>query len=335
VPIIITTLSDPLTLVCPPAVDLFEGQVKVPIGANMTIKDSEPVPGASDADSEVSVEIIVGDGSLHVLPELLPQDGKLLEELEVVLNGTSLMPNKLNPTILPGMAFFNFNTTLTGLRAVFRGLAFTPFPELYHGVVHLEIRVSAAYTDEEERCEIGLVVHPVNSAPVIHVNQARLMASTGGGVVTPHKDINMAGVIQLSDPDEEDYSGGWFMQRVHSARLKLRVSCGTMSFAMFGEPDYVSGVQNGSIAGIEGVTFHAGDGSHDTDMDITSTLENLNQQLMRLYYHSGADCRDTHITIWAELDDLGNYGAGNYSGDFGHPLPIVVYNEVHFDVANY
>ena len=42
------------------------------------------------------------------------------------------------------------------------------------------------------------------------------------------------------------------------------------------------GVQNGSIAGTEGITFHAGDGSHDTDMDITSTLANLNLQLGRL-----------------------------------------------------
>jgi len=47
--------------------------------------------------------------------------------------------------------------------------------------------------------------------------------------------------------------------------------------------DYVSGVQNGSIAGTEGITFHSGDGAHDTDMDISSTLANLNLQLGRLH----------------------------------------------------
>ena len=97
-----------------------------------------------------------------------------------------------------------------------------------------------------------------------------------------------------SDPDEENFSGGWFVQRVHSARLKLRASCGTLSFLMAGPQDYVlgalarvwkvvraggragpvlcplvlrcdAGVQNGSIAGTEGITFHSGDGAHDTD----------------------------------------------------------------------
>lgn len=37
---------------CPPAVDLFEGQSHVPIGANISIRDFEPLPGASDDDSQ-------------------------------------------------------------------------------------------------------------------------------------------------------------------------------------------------------------------------------------------------------------------------------------------
>ncbi|CAE8581374.1 unnamed protein product, partial [Polarella glacialis] len=205
---------------------------------------------------------------------------------------------------------------------VFRALAFTPFPKLFHGIVRLFIQVSAILTSEEEICDIGVVVHPVNTAPIIHVDEL----ATGGLAVLPHKDVHLDGVILLSDPDEEDYSGGWFTQRVHSARLKVRVSCGTMSLLMIGEQDYVRGVQRGSIAGIEGLTFHEGDGSHDTAFDVTSTLENLNQQLRRLYYHSGANCRGENVTISIELDDLGNYGAGR--DDQGnllwpHTRPIV------------
>ena len=38
VPIEIETMSDPLTVVCPPAVDLFEGQIEVPVGTNISIR---------------------------------------------------------------------------------------------------------------------------------------------------------------------------------------------------------------------------------------------------------------------------------------------------------
>ena len=62
-----------------------------------------------------------------------------------------------------------------------------------------------------------------------------------------------------------------------SASIVVAPRCRVIAFQ-----DYVLGVQNGSIAGTEGITFHAGDGSHDTDMDITSTLANLNLQLGRL-----------------------------------------------------
>ncbi|CAK9082964.1 unnamed protein product [Durusdinium trenchii] len=310
VPIQIASLTDPLIIVCPPAVDLFEGQRAVPIGANISIRDFEPLPGDGDEDSEVQVEIFVGDGGLQLLPgmplppELDPwcriepfMNDSEAEEL-AAWNGTRNGSGDDGPESsrlrVPRIQTLWFNTTLAGFRdmvfaaglnaamvvlsEVLKALAFTPYPELYHGVVHFEIRVSMLHTMESARCEIGLVVHPVNSAPVIHFDHSRLWA---------------------------DFSGGWFVEQMHSARLKLEVSCGTMSFLI----DYVFGVQNGSIAGLEGITFHKGDGSHDTEMDITSTLANLNLQLSRLFYHSGGECRQQNISLSVELDDLGNFGA--------------------------
>lgn len=322
VPIQIASLTDPVLIQCPPAVDLFEGQSFVAIGANISIRDFEPLPGAVDDESQVEVEFFVGDGGLH------------LPDLDDLVNDSGVVLSSLNRSI--GVATYHFNTTLQGFRSALKALQFTPSPALYHGVVHLEIRVKMAETPEWTWCEIGLVVHPVNSPPVIHVDETRLLAATNGGLVKPHKNIHLHGVLRLSDPDEEDFSGGWFVERVHSARLKLHASCGTMSFLIAAAPqDYVLGVQNGSIAGTEGITFHAGDGSHDTDMDITSTLANLNLQLGRLYYHSGG-CREQNITISAELDDLGNFGASmDEMGNYGHPHPIVVRNQMHFQVAEY
>jgi len=329
VPIEIASLSDPLSIICPPAVDLFEGQHVVPIGDNISIRDYEPIPGSSDDDSQVAVEIFVGAGGLHLqLDRVLPE---MHEELSQVSND-SMQLNRSTPGV-PG---FIFNTSLAVFRAALKALSFTPYPELYHGVVHLEIRVAAQETHERTKCEIGLIVHPVNTPPVIRVDDKRLLAGTNGGIVKPHKEIPLHGVIQLSDPDEEDFSGGWFVERVHSARLQLRASCGTISFLIAGPQDYVFGVQNGSIAGTEGITFHSGDGFHDTDMDITSTLRNLNLQLGRLFYHSGGGCRGQNITISVELDDLGNFGASmDEMGNYGHPYPIVVTNQVQFQVSEY
>ena len=64
-------------------------------------------------------------------------------------------------------------------------------------MVHLEVRVVALETTEEARCEIGLIVHPVNSAPMIAVDESQLLAATSGGLVKPHKDIRLHGVIRL------------------------------------------------------------------------------------------------------------------------------------------
>ena len=63
--------------------------------------------------------------------------------------------------------------------------------------MHLEVRVIALETEEETRCEIGLIVHPVNSAPEIAVDESRLLSATNGGLVKPHKDIHLHGVIRL------------------------------------------------------------------------------------------------------------------------------------------
>lgn len=50
VPIQIASLTDPVLIQCPPAVDLFEGQSFVAIGANISIRDFEPLPGAVDRE---------------------------------------------------------------------------------------------------------------------------------------------------------------------------------------------------------------------------------------------------------------------------------------------
>jgi len=170
-------------------------------------------------------------------------------------------------------------------------------------------------TGEEASCSIGLVVHPVNTPPVIDIDKAQFLAcggvsagSNGGVLVNADQDVLIAGVIKLSDPDEEDFSD-WFTRRTHSARLVLVVSCGSLSFDLYGDSDYVLGIQNGSIAGAEGLTFHRGDGYKDAHLDVTSTLDHLNGQLHRLYYHSYG-CADQDVTLSVELDDLGNYGAG-------------------------
>merc|ERR1719356_20158 len=108
---------------------------------------------------------------------------------------------------------------------------------------------------------MGLIVHPVNSPPRISLDHLRLKVATGGSLlVDPYQDLHLAGVLRLSDPDEEDFSN-WFAKRTHVARLELRASCGSLSFEILDPSvDYVAGVQNGSIAGHEGLTFHDGDG---------------------------------------------------------------------------
>ena len=80
--------------------DLFESQVDVFIGSNISIRDYEPLPGQEDEASEVEVEIFVGDGQLH------------LEE---------------NATNRSSAMAFAFNSTLAGFRASRRKRSAWPF----------------------------------------------------------------------------------------------------------------------------------------------------------------------------------------------------------------
>jgi len=225
-----------------------------------------------------------------------------------------------------------FTTTLGTLRAFLNAVSFTPSPPLFHGVVHYGLAISILSTGQEASCDVGLIVHPVNTPPIIYVDNSRLHAipseraaegDVNGAKVffNADEDILLAGVLKLSDPDEEDFYD-WFKKRTHSARLVLSVTCGTLSWDLYTDNDYVLGKVNGSIAGAEGLTFHKGDGYKDELLNVTSTLDHLNGQLHRLYFHSYG-CAGHHVTLFVELDDLGNYGA------YG---PLSVTREVFWDV---
>lgn len=60
-------------------------------------------------------------------------------------------PTSISASIPPALAVLQ----LPGFRNALRALQFTPYPALYHGVVHLEVRVSMLETTEFTRCEIG------------------------------------------------------------------------------------------------------------------------------------------------------------------------------------
>ena len=66
-----------------------------------------------------------------------------------------------------------------------------------HGNFHLWKWISLNSSNHLEiRFLSGLVVHPVNSPPVIHVDESRLLAATNGGLVKPHKNIHLHGVLR-------------------------------------------------------------------------------------------------------------------------------------------
>jgi len=127
--------------------------------------------------------------------------------------------------------------------------------------------------------------------------------------VRSEADVYLGAVFQFSDPDEEDFAT-WFVQRVHSARLTVNVSCGSMSLGLVTHRDYIFGEHNGSIAGKEGLTFDTGDGYMDEVLDITSTLAHLNNQMHFMYFHSHG-CAGQMVILEAHLDDLGNFGEGD------------------------
>lgn len=320
-PIVISPLADPLTLICPPAVDMMEGDVKVLIGANISVYDSDQIPGKSDSGVMVTAEMFVGDGGLMLnVPESMLRS----QTKETELYDATGEPNKafmasaewkrlvnesdeLAPTI-------RFNATLGSLRAYLNAVSFTPSPRLFHGVVHFGLIVTILDTGQDASCDVGLTVHPVNTAPIIYVDLSRLHAIPSGRerqgdnvFFNADEDILLAGVLKLDDPDEEDFYD-WFTRRTHSVRLVLSVTCGTLSWDLYVDSDYVYGKVNGSIAGAEGLTFHRGDGYKDELLNVTSTLDHLNGQLHRLYYHSYG-CAGQRVALFVELDDLGNYGA--------------------------
>jgi len=335
IPVVILPLSDPLTLVCPPAVDLMEGDLNVLIGGNISIFDNDVMPGKSDSEVPVTVEMFVGDGGLRLnvdasLLRFLTKDTALYDRSGAVNSEFMTSPgwldlvneaSELAPTV-------RFNCTLGELRAFLNAVSFTPSPVLFHGVVHFGLFVSVLNSGEEASCDVGLVVHPVNTAPKIEVDQARMRALKPMGAMTnstfavnADEDVLFAGVLKLSDPDEEDFYD-WFTRRTMSARLSLRVSCGSLSWDLYKDSDYVYGEQHGSIAGSEGLTFHNGDGYKDAFLNVTSTVDHLNGQLHRLYYHSYA-CARQEVALSVELDDLGNYGSGG---------PLIVNSVIVFEV---
>jgi len=333
-PIVISPLADPLTLICPPAVDMMEGDIKFLIGGNISVYDSDQIPGKTDSGVEVAVEMFVGDGGLRLnVPESLTRSGTQdtlffdengeINTAFMESDGWNALVNAsddLAPTI-------KFNTTLAELRAYLNAISFTPSPPLFHGVVHYGLFVSILATGEEASCDVGLIVHPVNTPPIIYVDKARLLAipsesprNDGSVAFNADEDILLGGVLKLADPDEEDFYD-WFTKRTHSARLFLSVTCGTLSWDLYKDTDYVYGEVTGSIAGAEGLTFHKGGGYKDEMMNVTSTLDHLNGQLHRLYYHSYG-CSGQNVTMYVELDDLGNYGAHPKGGIWSGPLSV-------------
>merc|ERR1719191_2464685 len=107
-------------------------------------------------------------------------------------------------------------------------------------------------------CSVGLIVHPVNTPPIITANQTALSLVRPA----PDNDVLLGAIYQFSDPDEQAYSD-WFTRRVHHLRLILNVTCGRLSLGFPTNWDYVQGAQMPSIAGTEGIMFNLGDGYLD------------------------------------------------------------------------
>lgn len=319
-PIIINPVSDPLTLICPPAVDVLEGAQHILIGSNISIQDNEQLPGVYDALVAVTVDMFVSSGRLHLkLAEELPETTNLTEATNAInadpdIVGEMRSLDWTGGVVDPSVATVRFNATLVELRMILAALTFTPYPRLFYGVVHFGLNVYALASGEQAGCDMAVIVHAVNSPPRVSVDSTLFTSITGGGMMRPFQDLHLAGVLRILDPDEENF-GDWYMQRALSVRLNLHASCGALSFGLLNKAyDYVMGSQRGSIAGVEGLTFHVGDGYFDAVLDVTSTIGNVNKQLHRLYYHS-LDCRDTDVTIDVRVDDLGNHGVGGPQHD--------------------
>lgn len=191
---------------------------------------------------------------------------------------------------------------------MFAQLRYTPAPALFHGVVLLRISVTMQTTLQSAKCALGLVVHAVNTAPAVLVNQTQILRAQGGGFLRSRPNHLLGPALQFTDPDVLSESE-WFAARTPYFGLAMNASCGILSMGLQNERDYISGAQLPSIAGTEGLTFLDGDGDRDQRVSFQSTLENLNAQMHRLYYHP-EDCLAGNVTVNVTLDDLGNYGGG-------------------------
>mmetsp|Transcript_54156 Transcript_54156/g.128937 ORF Transcript_54156/g.128937 Transcript_54156/m.128937 type:complete len:994 (-) Transcript_54156:152-3133(-) len=283
----------PIILICPPAVDLLEGEENVLIGRNISVLDTDIPAGTDDGTVEVEAEFSIDTGFLHLFP--------LGSPAEVAVSVTEVSDT-----------YAKLEASMDGVRQVLEVLTFTPSQDIYHGVVHFHFKLLHLNSSRVVECDVGLVVHPVNTPPVITVDT--------GAISLPlplSADVSLHGLLRLSDPDEEDFFG-WFADRTHSSRLSLQVSCGSLSIGHYSDYDFVNGVQSGSTAGVEGLTFNFGDGFEDRHINITSTTKHLNWQLRRLYYHSHG-CGGVDTVLAVELDDLGNFGVGGPS-NAGGPL---------------
>lgn len=304
VPIVVQSIDDPPTMVCPAGIDLDEGQQDIPVGTEITVLDNDQFPGISDTDVQVNVTIGVGGGGLTVGA------------------GQTLGLATQSPKNM-----IEFTSSLGGARDVFSTLAFSSSPPLFHGVVKLEVHVAMVMTSLAASCSVGLIVHPVNTPPVVTVNSTALSLVRP----VPDQDVLLGAIYQFSDPDEQEYSD-WFSQRVHHLRLTLNVTCGRLSLGFPTNLDYsqyvhgseadisslrsslFQGSQMPSIAGTEGISFNIGDGYLDEHLEIESTLNNMNKQMHRVYYNS-LGCSDVDVAFFVLLDDRGNYGKGGVKTD--------------------
>ena len=145
VPIEIAPLTDLLTLICPPVVDLAEGVRSALIATNVTIHDRELLPGERDESTEVAVEMTVSGGGLHLSDRVTLGDRVHLANLSNLPDGPA-MGNPASAALIPVV---RFTATLRDLRAVLRALAFTSYPELFNGVVHFGLHATVVNTGIE------------------------------------------------------------------------------------------------------------------------------------------------------------------------------------------
>jgi hypothetical protein len=286
VPIVVQSIDDPPTIVCPAGIDLDEGQQGIPVGTEITVRDNDQFPGVSDTDVQVIVTLSVGGGGLTV--------------------GEGQTSGLITHT---PMNMIEFNSSLGEARDVFSTLAFSSAPPLFHGVVQLKVHVTMVNTLLAASCSVGLIVHPVNTPPAITINNTALSLVQPA----PDQDVLLGAIYQFSDPDEQVYSD-WFTRRMHHLGLTLNVTCGRLSLGFPTNHDYVQGSQMPSIAGTEGIGFNAGDGYLDEHLEIESTLKNMNKQMHRVHYNS-LGCSDIDVVLSVLLDDRGNYGKGGPKTD--------------------